>query len=163
MPRPKVVIESGIMRRGFATAVVVLILTMTSWASACDLSCSLEQSHSICKLQGTAPSNERVGASLSEMAMDPNMVMPDEGQPSIQPESENGSTHLHANSCTHNPCNETSSAISKSAQHPGPTLQLVAFERPSLAAIRWQITGTALEREPPNSRMFDPLFVNLRF
>ena len=161
MLKPKPVIQSGIMRRAFATTLVILLLAMSSWASACDISCSLERSHSICKLQGTAPSDQ-VGASLSEMAMDPNMVMPDEG-PSIQAESETGSTHLHANSCTHNSCNETSvSAISKSAQHPVPALDFVTFERPRVAAITSHITDTAPEREPPNPQPFDPLSVNLR-
>ena len=94
--------------------------------------------------------------------MDPNMVMSDEGLTSIQAESENGSIHLHVNTCTHNPCNETSvSAISKAAQHPLPALQSVAIERPVVAPITSH-TDTTPERESPNSQPFDPLSVNLR-
>jgi hypothetical protein len=90
-----------------------------------------------------------------------NMVMPDES--SMTSQSENEPVHLHTNSCTHNPCNETSvSAISKLAKHPVPALQSIAFERPTVAAITWQVTGIAPEREPPNPQPFDPLSVNLR-
>ena len=88
--------------------------------------------------------------------------MPDESSLTAQPE--NGSVHLHANSCTHNPCNETSvSALSKSVtRHPVHVLQLIALERPTVAAITWQVTGTAPDREPPNLQPFDPLSVNIR-
>jgi hypothetical protein len=147
------------MRRSFAALLVILLLAMTSWASACDLSCSLERVHSICKLPGTAASVEGTVPS-SDMA---NMDMPDESSVTSQPESD-GLVHQHINSCTHSPCNETSvSAISKSAaQHSVPALQLIVFERPTVAAITRQVTGASPEKEPPDLQPFDPLSVNLR-
>jgi hypothetical protein len=152
-------IECQLMRKAFAALLVTCLLAMTSWASACDLSCSLEQFHSACKLARTT-SGKQVEAVSSDMDM-ANMNMADEVSMIAQPE--NGLVHLHSNSCTHNPCNETSvSAISKSALHPVPALQSIAFERPTVAPITWQVTGIAPEREPPNPQPFDPLSVNLR-
>ena len=96
--------------------------------------------------------------------MSPNMEMPGESSLSSLPESDAGLIHLHANSCTQNPCNETSvSATSKPAiEHPVPTLQLTAFELPSIAAMSWQTTRFMPERASPELQPFDPLSVNLR-
>jgi hypothetical protein len=150
-------IEYRTMRRGFAAVLVILLLAMTSWASACDLSCSLERVHSGCKLSGTSASSEPTASDM-DMA---NMDMHDDGSVTAQPE--NGLVHLHANSCTHSPCNETSvSAISKSAQHPVPALQLIAFERLSIAELSWQPSWPQHKVEPPSLQPFDPLAINLR-
>jgi hypothetical protein len=147
------------MRRFFAVLIAISILAMTSWASACDLSCSLERFHSVCTLPGTH-SGDQVAVESSDIDMaNMDMEMPED---SVNAQPENGLVHLHANSCTHNPCNETSvSAISKSAQHPVRALKLITFERPTVAAITWQVTAT-LERESPDLQPFDPLSVNLR-
>jgi hypothetical protein len=153
------------MRRYFAAAVIILLVMLTSWASACDLSCSLGQFHSVCELRGTAPSAEHIESSpASDMAMNPNMDMPGESSLTSLPQSETGLIHLHANSCTHNPCNETSvSATSKSAtEHPVPTLQLTAFELPSIAAMSWLTTQFMPGRASASLQPFDPLSVNLR-
>src|SRR5215472_6889582 len=98
-------IKCLIMRRFLAALLVMPLLAMTSWASACDLSCSLEPFHSICRL-ATAPSGQQISVS-SDMAMDPNMAMPDETSLMPQMGAGNGPAHAHALSCTHNPCNET--------------------------------------------------------
>lgn len=153
------------MRRCFAAAVIILIAALTSWASACDLSCSLGQFHSGCKLGGTAPSGEHVESSpSSDMAMNPDMDMPGESSLTSLPQSETGWIHLHANSCTHSPCDETSvSATSKSAiEHPVLAVQLTAFELPSIAAISRQTTRFIPERESPGLPPFDPLSISLR-
>lgn len=148
------------MRKVFAPLLVACLLAMTSWASACELSCSLERFHSACKLPGTT-SGEQVGAASSDMAMDPSMNMADEGSVTVEPE--NGLIHLHADSCTHNPCNETSvAAVSKAAQHPVPALQLIACDRQPVATISWQVSWPSPERESLTIQPFDPLSVNLR-
>jgi hypothetical protein len=151
--------------RSFAAVLVFFLSAMTSWASACDLSCSLGQFHSVCELHGTAPSGEHVESSPSSgMAMNPNMDMPRESSMAALPQSETGLIHLHANSCTHNPCNETSaSATSKSAtEHPLPALQLTAFELPSIAAMSWRTARFMPERASPRLQPFDPLSASLR-
>ena len=143
------------MRRSFAATVILCLIAMTSWASACDLSCSLERSHSVCKLDAAATSSA-VTAS-SDVEMDPNMVMP-------EMPSDTGLVHLHADSCTHSPCNQTSLlAISKSAiQHPVHALPTICFERPIGSATVAQASWTDPQRHPPELRPFDPLSVTLR-
>jgi hypothetical protein len=96
--------------------------------------------------------------------MDPNMAMADETSLMPQMGAGNGPAHLHAVSCTHNPCNETSvSAVSKSAaEHPVYALHSIPLERPSVAAINSRATWSVLERESPHFQPFDPLSVNLR-
>lgn len=156
----RVMIECVAMRRVFAALLVTCLLAMTSWASACDLSCSLERSHSICKLSGASASSEPVTASDMDMA---NMDMHDDGSLTAQPE--NGLIHLHANSCTHNPCNETSvSAISKSAtQHPvSALLQAIAFDVPSVVAVSYHSPSFSATQTPLTLQPFDPLTVSLR-
>jgi hypothetical protein len=144
---------------------MILMVAMTSWASACDLSCSLQQFHSLCKL-GTTAAGEQAGASpSSDMAMDANMDMSGESSLIAELGSENGPVHLHANSCTHNPCNETSvSATAKSGTERPQVhaLQLFAFQTPPGAAIRSEVTPAAPERASPKLRLFDPLSITLR-
>ncbi len=156
-------IECLIMRRALAAFLMTLLVAMTSWASACDLSCSLQHFHSLCKLPGTASSVEPEAVPSSDMDM-ANMDMHDESSLTAQPKSDNGTLHLYANSCTHDPCNETSvSALSKSAtERPVHALQLIAFERPSVAAIGWQVTSSVPKRESATLQPLDPLSVNLR-
>jgi hypothetical protein len=142
------------MRRVLATLLALPLLAMTSWASACDLSCSLQSFHSTCKLDGAAmPSGDQ--ATSPDMAMDPNMQMPD------MPPTE-APVHLHA-TCTHNPCNETSiSALSKSAQHSVAVLQAIALDAPSVATLSYQSPRLSAEQRPPALQPFDPLSVSLR-
>ena len=72
------------MRRVFATLFLIPLLAMISSASACDLSCSLEQFHSICKLHVTDNSGRQLGSSSSsETAMDHDMDMPGGGSPTV--------------------------------------------------------------------------------
>lgn len=156
-------IECPAMCRTFAALLVILLLAMTSWASACDLSCSLAQFHSKCNLPGTTASVEPEAVPSSDMAK---MDMHNETSLNAQPGSHNGPVHLRVNSCTRSPCNETSvsaiSAISKLAQHSVPALQLIAFDRPPAPVITRQLSWPLSEREPPNSQPFDPLSVSLR-
>jgi hypothetical protein len=150
------------VRRSLAALVIVLLVAMTSWAAACDLSCSIGQFHSVCMLDGGAmPSGAQVRSS-SDVTMDPNMAMP-EGASVTQTNAENRLVSLHANSCAHSPCNETSvSSISKSAiTHPVRALPVIAFERLTVPAIAAQGSRLALEREP-NPPPFDPLSISLR-
>jgi hypothetical protein len=156
------VLHSSSMRKPFALVLAIPLLAMTSWASACDLSCSLERSHSDCKLDGAAVSRDQSQAS-ADMAMDPSMDMSDAA--SLAASDSNGLVHLHANTCTHNPCNETSaSAISKSAaQHPLPTLlQATAFDAPFIVTLSHESPGASDKQKPPTLQPFDPLSVSLR-
>lgn len=153
-------IQRESMRRSFAAVLIILVLAMTSWASACDLSCSLRRFHSNCNLQGWA---DRAGAVPSLVtAMDPKMDMANDASPAAHPQA--GLAHLHDNSCTHNACNETSvSAISKRApEHRHHAMELVGFDRPTAATIRKESRWPAAEQESPNLQPFDPLSVNLR-
>ena len=143
---------------------LIPLLAMISSASACDLSCSLEQFHSICKLHVTDNSGRQLGSSSSsETAMDHDMDMSGGGSPTVQPEHENGTIHLHVNSCTHNPCNETSvSATNSALQHALATLQLVALEVPSVVSPNGLVIWASPDRQAPTLQPFDPLSVSLR-
>jgi hypothetical protein len=144
------------MHKGFAALLASSVVAMTSWASGCDLSCSLERIHSVCGLGWTAAS-EPMSPQMDMSSMD----MPEHSL-TAQPES-NGLAHLHANSCTHSPCNEISiSATWKSAPQPAPALALTGFERPLVSAIPGQVRWNIPEQKPPDLQPFDPLAVSLR-
>jgi hypothetical protein len=151
----KEVVQLPAVRRVLAILLALPLLAMTSWASACDLSCSLQRFHSTCKLDGAVPSSEPVTASLN-MVMDPTMQMPGMSPTEVP-------VHLHA-TCTHNPCNETSiSAISKSAQHSVPALQAIALDTTSVASLSSsQSLQLSAAQGPPALPPFDPLSVSLR-
>lgn len=144
------------MRRVFASAVVVCLMAMSSWASACDLACSLPRFHSGCQPGGSA-----VSEAASDMDMS-NMAMP---LHSPAPNAELlGSVHLHANSCLNGPCKETSiSAVSKSAaQHPVQERLFVSSERPTALISNVLVSWPTPKFEAPDLQPFDPLLVSLR-
>lgn len=148
------------VRGSLAALFIVLFAATTSWTSACDLSCSLRQFHSICQIQGAAPSiNQQAASSSSDMAMDPNMAMPAD-----HTDAENGPVGLHDKSCDHSPCNETSvSAISKpDTHHPARDWQLIVSASPSVVATALQVDRSIPEQGSPKLQPFDPLSVNLR-
>jgi hypothetical protein len=150
--------ETERTRRFFAAALMILLPAMTSWASACDLSCSLPQFHSICDMQGT---EERAEAGHTwEHVMD-QMEMGDESSAAAQEQS--GFIYLH-DSCTHNSCNEPSlSAIAKrGAEHRAHGLQFVRLELPAVRLMRSQKLRVVNKEGPPNLQPFDPLSVILR-
>ena len=145
-----------LMRRRFAAAIVVCLAAMTSWASACDLACSLPQFHSVCKLD--VPTT-------SEMPPDMDMSIMNMSRHSQAADAESvGPAHLQANSCTHSPCNEISiSAVSKSAaQHPVHVLPLVASAQPINSASIALLRSSTTASKPPDLHPFDPLLVSLR-
>lgn len=155
------------MRRAIASLVMTLLVAMTSWASACDLSCSLGKSHSVCKLDGaatasTAPAMSRAlaGRARQEMAMDATMVMPDE---MAVTQAGSSAPHLHS-SCTHSPCNESSiSATSQSAtQHPVRAVPVIALVQPVVVSSFAHVSSIGATQEAPDIPPFDPLSVSLR-
>ena len=148
------------MRGSLAALLIVVFAATTSWTSGCDLSCSLRQFHSICQIQGAAPSvNQQAASRSSDMAMDPNMAMPAD-----QMGAENSPVGLHDKSCDHSPCNETSvSAISKpDTHHPARDWQLIVFASPSVVATALRVDRSMPEQGSPKLQPFDPLSVNLR-
>jgi hypothetical protein len=147
------------MRRTLAAFVVILLAAMTSWASACDLACSLAPSHSACEVNGAAASAEHVRSS-SETAMDAGMVMSGE-MPLAAP---GAALRVRATSCTHSPCDQILiSALTKSAaQHPVTALALVALELPVASAGIVRAGWPVPKSEPPDLQPFDPLSVSLR-
>ena len=152
---PKEVVKCLAVRRVVAILLALPLLAMTSWASACDLSCSLQRFHSNCKLDGADVRSAEPVTASSAMVMDPTMQMPGMS-PSEDP------VHLHA-TCTHNPCNETSIwAISKSAQHSVPALQAIALDTPSVALLSSHSLRLSASLGPPTLPPFDPLSVSLR-
>jgi hypothetical protein len=147
------------LRRAFSALLIILLPAMTSWASACDLSCSFPQFHSVCHPQDQEEPSE---ADLSaQQAMDAKMEMSDlisAGAP-----SQNGSIYLH-DPCTHNSCNELSiSAIAKRApEHRAHGLQFAGLELPAVGLIHSQKLRIVNKESRPNLQPFDPLSVNLR-
>jgi hypothetical protein len=152
-------IEMASMRRVFSALLMILLPAMTSWASACDLSCSLPQFHSSCHWQG--PEERAEATHPSEHVMDTKMEMGEES--SAAAEAQNGFIYVH-DACTHNSCNESSiSAIAKQApEHRAHGLQFVGLELPTVRLIRSQKLRIVNKEGPPNLQPFDPLSVNLR-
>ena len=152
-------IEMTSMRRVFSALLIILLPAMTSWASACDLSCSLPQFHSSCHVQD--PEDRTEGAVSPKHAMDPKMEMGDESPAAAEPQ--NGFIYLH-DSCTHNSCNEPSiSAIAKRApENRAHVLQFAPLEPPIARSIHSERPRFVTKEDPPNLRPYDPLSVNLR-
>ena len=159
---------------------MTLLVAMTSWASACDLACSLGRTHSVCKFGGAATTSTAqvasgalagraqhamaMGQSMAgamEGAMEGAMAMPDG---TTLMEADTGRPHLHSSYCTHSPCNESSiTAISNSAtQHPVRALPVVAFVRPIVSTSFGHVSSIAATQQPRDLQPFDPLSVNLR-
>jgi hypothetical protein len=145
-----------LMRRRFAAAIVVCLVAMASWAPACDLACSLPHFHSVCKLGVPATSEMPPDMDMSDMNMS--------GHSQAADAESVGSAHLHANYCTHSPCNEISiSAISKSAaQHRVHVLPLVASGQPIISASIVLLRSSTTTSEPSDLHPFDPPLVSLR-
>jgi len=144
------------------------LLAVSSWSSACDLSCSLRQFHSNCETQGVASPGERVAESdSSDMAMPHDMVMPREnGDHMAMAELDaKAAIHLVATTCTHQACDQGLSLASVNAGKDHTQLQgvqsvaVVAVHAPilSLRIRAVEPQGVPLPLGPVN-----PLSVSLR-
>lgn len=120
---------------------VAVLLTMSSWSSACDLSCALTNRHAGCAA-GQAAAVQNAAGSAAEPEMDMSHCMHDAGD-TAQPPAE---PSLYANPCAHDACRLI--AVSTAAKN------LAAHMQRSAAALALAV----LAQPPipsPNSRFTD--------
>ena len=92
------------VRRSLAVLITVFLLAMSSWASACDLSCSLAKFHSGCQTQGASSQEE-----LTAETMPADMPM---GQDMKTAQEHDYQVHLDTKLCMHEPCSLISTPAS---------------------------------------------------
>lgn len=146
-----------------------LLLAMSSWASACDLSCSLQQLHSSCQTQSAASSRERTAESASSNAgMGYDMAMPPEHSDHMtmaESDAKAAMVHLVATACTHRACDQ---GLSLASVRDGKdrtqlqSVQSVAVDTAHVPILSLGIRGIEPQEGPPPLGPVNPLFVSLR-
>jgi hypothetical protein len=104
--------NSVLFRRAFSAILIVSLFLMSSWASACDLSCTLAKLHSGCQTQSAASSERTTADSMPpDMPMGENMES-SQGQDSHTGDSDFGRSaamgHWDSKLCIHEPCSQIS-------------------------------------------------------
>jgi hypothetical protein len=100
------------LRKAFSTILIVSLFLMSSWASACDLSCTLTRLHSGCQTQSTSSPKELSADSMpADMPMGENMGTT-QGQDSRSGDSDVSHNaamgHWNSKLCVHEPCSQIS-------------------------------------------------------
>lgn len=152
-----------------AASLSLFLLAVSSWAFACDLSCSLRQFHSNCETQGVAsPGNQVAESDSSDMAMAHDMVMPGENGDHIGM-TESGAkipmVHVVTTtaSCTHRSCGQGSSLASgKSGTDRIQSPQSVAIDAVHFPILSARIHGVEPQEGSPPLGSLNPLFSSLR-
>jgi hypothetical protein len=156
------------LRKTCAVLVAVFMLALSSWAGACDVSCSLGQLHSGC---GSSPIDAADAIQTSAMPADMDM-RPEQGIPEANSSLFTSSTknnmahHLDAMSlCEHAPCNQdslsgpSSPRVERRSVQSTPAIPMVAIQpdQLDLSAPR-----TNILLRPPGFFAMDPLSIALR-
>ena len=157
------------LRGPISTALVLTVLTMSTWAPACDLFCSLTLLHFFdCPAHGAHSSaGDQLpvvagAAPMSDMAMD-QMAMADDNYPTASA-TDSPTTMLPATtSCGHEPCSQTTILVTpkRTVDH-SPLAIAAALESPASDLVFSQIRATKLDETPPKLGPPDPLNTPLR-
>jgi hypothetical protein len=94
----------------FTILVAFFLITVSSWASACELSCSLETSHSACLPPSQATANSQP-TSASDTPMDMDMGPTHSAQENGKSEPKKSLPHHHprmTSACANDMCSESS-------------------------------------------------------
>jgi len=99
-------------RRAFSAILIVFLFLMSSWASACDLSCTLAKRHSGCQTQSaSSPKQPSADSMPADMPMGEDMEIP-QGQDSHISDSDftrsAAMAHWGSKACAHEPCSQIS-------------------------------------------------------
>ena len=123
-------------RRAFSAILIVSLFLMSSWASACDLSCTLAKLHSGCQTQSASSPKELTANSMpADMPMGEDMETP-QGQDPHSSDSDFGHSaamdHWDSKLCVHEPCSQISApAFPPQGDHSQPN------------SVHWIAIGTA--------------------
>jgi hypothetical protein len=157
------------LRGPISTALVFTVLTMSTWAPACDLFCSLTLLHFFdCPAHGAHSSAGDESplvagaAPISDMAMD-HMAMAGDNHP-MESATESLTVMLPATtSCGHEPCSQTTISVNpkRTVEH-SPLAIAAALESPVSDSVFSQIRATKLDETPPKLGPPDPLNTPLR-
>jgi hypothetical protein len=142
-----------------AGLLVAVLLAMSSWSSACDLSCALKGSHPGCKTEQTEVAKKAASNDAgAEMDMSHCMHATDANEEAATDQS------LSATPCSHDACQPT--AVYTAAK--GFAMHLQHYATPSLfPASMPSLTShskrfTQREYPPPKTASFDPISISLR-
>ena len=153
--------NSNVRVRALLTAVLSLLLfSMSCWASACDLSCSLDALGTGCEGTSASQPNQQQTASMpADMQMD-------HGQ---MGETASASSALlrshHSRSCAHESCDQAalSSPVAPRVDHPRVSrMQSAAIFALRFTELDLRLQWTQDEAPPPGISAHHPLSINLR-
>ena len=165
-------------RNMLAASLAVLLLTMSSWASACDLSCALMALHSGCPtsatMSGTSPAAHQAtqqgmqpaqDAMAAGMDMD-HMAMPDDSAMNSTASDATAAAQLAGvAACSQSPCSRITLSVApqRSVAHsPLPLAQTVTAAVSPLAVISQTSRTNPSNTSSPKLNPFDPLDTSLR-
>ncbi len=143
-------------RRAFSAILIVSLFLMASWASACDLSCTLAKLHSGCQTDSASSSEQPTADSMpADMPMGEDMETP-QGQDSHAGDSDvtrnAAMAHWDSKVCVHEPCSQISvSAFPPQVDHAQPNSldwTTVNISSPVSLAIAFQ--WIRIGPSPPN-------------
>jgi hypothetical protein len=141
-----------LFRRAFSAILIVPLFVVSSWASACDLSCTLAKLHSGCQTQSASSPEQPTAQSMpADMPMGEGMQTP-QGYDSHTVESDLSRSaamnHWDTKLCIHEPCSQVSaSALPPEVDHSLHSIAISVSIPVSLStAFHWIRIGLS----PPN-------------
>jgi hypothetical protein len=155
-------------------ALVLMVLTMSTGAPACDLFCSFEQlhfaGHEPCLAHGAnssaegAPRTVSSASTMDDMAMD-HMAMPGVTQQIASPEDSPVATMLTTTGCAHEPRSQAAVSVSAKStvdRSPLAVACTLASSATGFAASFSRIRIKQFDATPPKLGPLDPLGTTLR-
>lgn len=144
-----------------ATVLTISLLALSSWASACDLSCSLQSFHPACQSATAQTEDQETGV------MSVGMDMSQESRTDLaeaSSDSQVGMVLLKDVSCTHEVCGQASISASAVGTDHG---QFKSTHGAAVSAIQLSVnllrpSYMKTEASPPNISAISPISINLR-
>lgn len=179
------------IRQSLAAVIAFLFLSVSSWAAACDISCSFQQTHSACQTTGNAQKSEASDSMPADMDMmdmaGQHATLPDTKNTTTvpkspshnmsmdhgrcehigRPESRPAVAFLQARSygsCTYDPCYQSATSASADSGLNRIAITGIAFATANTAALPVPdlLTHWAESERPPKISPVDPLSFSLR-
>jgi hypothetical protein len=144
---------------------IAIFLATSSWASACDLSCTLAKLHSGCQTQSASSPKQLTADSMpADMPMGEDMETP-QGQDSHSGDSDFSHSaamdHWDSKLCVHEPCSQISApAFPPQADHSQPnSLHWIAISISSPVSLSTAFHSIRIGPSPPKLLATPPLQV----
>jgi len=150
------------LKGSLAAVLTIFLLAMSSWGSACDLSCSLQTLHSFgCQSASGLAEHQQTET------MPAGMDMSQQSHTDLaeaQSDSQAGIVLLHDGSCTHEKCSQASVSVSAVRSDHGQfkraDVTAVSVIQPRVSLLLASYIKT--ETSPPDTPAISPVSIHLR-